>query len=86
MRATLFPAALAALLLLAPVPGPAVPGSAVPGSALAQQAAAPAPRAVIYPGDVIRDDMLTDLPRDGARDGAGRSSRTGRRSWARSRG
>ncbi len=30
--------------------------------ALAQDDAAPTPRAVIYPGDVIRDDMLADLP------------------------
>ncbi len=33
------------------------------GPALAQEALAPSPRAVIYPGDVIRDDMLTDIPR-----------------------
>ncbi len=30
--------------------------------ALAQDAAAPTPKSVIYPGDLIRDDMLTDLP------------------------
>ncbi|MBV8472162.1 MAG: flagellar basal body P-ring formation protein FlgA [Hyphomicrobiales bacterium] len=30
--------------------------------ALAQDVAAPTPKAVIYPGDVIRDDMLADLP------------------------
>ena len=38
------------------------------GPAFAQEALAPSPRAVIYPGDVIRDDMLTDLPQGGARD------------------
>lgn len=31
-------------------------------AALAQNMAAPTPRVVIYPGDVIRDDMLADLP------------------------
>jgi len=30
--------------------------------ALAQEAALPTPRVVIYPGDVIRDDMLADRP------------------------
>ena len=40
-------------------------------SAQAQDAPAPSPKAVIYPGDVIRDDMLTDLPAGGARDGGG---------------
>jgi flagellar basal body P-ring formation protein FlgA len=38
---------------------------------LAQEARAPAPKSVIYPGDVIRDDMLADLPQDGVRDGGG---------------
>ena len=30
--------------------------------AFAQDATAPTPRIVIYPGDVIHDEMLTDLP------------------------
>ena len=33
--------------------------------------AAPTPKAVIYPGDIIRDEMLTDIPGGGARDGGG---------------
>ena len=37
---------------------------------LAQEALVPTPKAVIYPGDVIRDDMLADVP-DAARDGSG---------------
>ena len=41
------------------------------GAARAQEPLAPSPKAVIYPGDVIRDDMLTDIPRGGARDGGG---------------
>ncbi len=32
---------------------------------------APTPKAVIYPGDVIRDDMLTDSPEGVIRDGGG---------------
>jgi flagellar basal body P-ring formation protein FlgA len=36
----------------------------------AQEVAIPTPKAVIYPGDVIRDDMLADVP-DAARDGSG---------------
>jgi flagellar basal body P-ring formation protein FlgA len=36
----------------------------------AQEALAPTPKAVIYPGDVIRDEMLADVP-DAARDGSG---------------
>jgi flagella basal body P-ring formation protein FlgA len=39
--------------------------------ALAQEAGAPSPKGVIYPGDVIRDDMLADLPQGGVRDGGG---------------
>jgi flagella basal body P-ring formation protein FlgA len=35
--------------------------------ALAQDAAPPTPKVVIYPGDVIRDDMLTELPPSSAR-------------------
>ena len=38
--------------------------------ASAQEALIPTPKAVIYPGDVIRDDMLADVP-DAARDGSG---------------
>ena len=39
--------------------------------ALAQAAGAPTPKSVIYPGDVIRDDMLADRPQDAVRDGGG---------------
>jgi flagellar basal body P-ring formation protein FlgA len=38
--------------------------------AAAQEAFAPTPRVVIYPGDVIRDDMLADVAQ-AARDGSG---------------
>ena len=41
---------------------------AVPGAA--QEAPAPTPRVVIYPGDIIRDDMLADIT-SAARDGSG---------------
>jgi len=41
------------------------------GGAAAQEGLAPSPKVVVYPGDVIRDDMLADLPQGGARDGAG---------------
>ena len=34
--------------------------------ALAQEAALPTPRVVIYPGDVIHDDMLADRPAERA--------------------
>ena len=34
--------------------------------ALAQDAAMPTPKVVIYPGDIIRDDMLADLPAETA--------------------
>ena len=37
---------------------------------LAQEALVPTPRAVIYPGDVILDEMLVDVP-NVARDGSG---------------
>src|SRR5271165_1893350 len=40
-------------------------------AAAAQEIAAPTPRSVIYPGDVIRDNMLADLPQGGMRDGEG---------------
>ena len=39
--------------------------------ALAQEALAPSPKAVIYPGDIILDQMLTDIPGGGTRDGGG---------------
>jgi flagellar basal body P-ring formation protein FlgA len=38
--------------------------------ALAQEAAIPTPKAVIYPGDLILDEMLVDAP-NAARDGSG---------------
>lgn len=43
------------------------------GPALAQDVGplAPSPRAVIYPGDIIRDEMLADIPEGGAHDGDG---------------
>ena len=34
------------------------------GAALAQSSLVPIPRAVIYPGETIRDDMLVDAPDD----------------------
>ena len=37
---------------------------------LAQEALVPTPKAVIYPGDVILDEMLVDVPKV-ARDGSG---------------
>ncbi len=61
MRATKSLFALATLALLAAVSGPA----------RAQQAGAPTPKSVIYPGDIILDDMLTDSPGGGVRDGTG---------------
>jgi flagella basal body P-ring formation protein FlgA len=45
------PAALAILLL-----------SAIAAPAFADDMRAPAPKAVIYPGDTIREDMLTEAP------------------------
>jgi flagella basal body P-ring formation protein FlgA len=39
--------------------------------ALAQEIGAPTPKAVIYPGDVIRDDLLIDNVSGGVRDGEG---------------
>jgi flagellar basal body P-ring formation protein FlgA len=41
------------------------------GEAFAQEAGAPTPKAIIYPGDVISDDMLTDDPHGGLRDAGG---------------
>ena len=38
--------------------------------AAAQEGPVPTPKAVIYPGDLILDDMLVDVP-DAARDGSG---------------
>ena len=61
MRARMVQAGLAALLLFARAPGPA----------LAQEALAPTPKSVIYPGDIIREDMLADVARGGVRDGGG---------------
>ncbi len=40
-------------------------------AALAQEASGPTPKSVIYPGDLIRDDMLTDQLQGGVRDGGG---------------
>jgi flagellar basal body P-ring formation protein FlgA len=37
----------------------------------AQETGAPTPTVVIYPGDVIRDDMLSDNLQGGVRDGSG---------------
>ena len=39
--------------------------------ALAQERLAPSPKVVIYPGDIILDEMLTDLPGGGTRDRGG---------------
>ncbi len=61
MRTRLRSAALAALASLVVVFSPA----------LAQEALAPSPKAVIYPGDIIRDQMLADIPGGGTRDGGG---------------
>ena len=41
------------------------------GPVRAQEAGAPTPTAVIYPGDVIRDEMIADSPEGGVRDGGG---------------
>ena len=40
-------------------------------TAQAQEAAIPTPKVVIYPGDVIRDDMLADYIQGGVGDGPG---------------
>ncbi len=40
-------------------------------SARAEEPGAPTPKAVIYPGDVIRDEMLSDSPEGGVRDSDG---------------
>jgi flagellar basal body P-ring formation protein FlgA len=45
-------------------------GAACAVPAVAQEAAIPTPKAVIYPGDVILDEMLADAPNP-ARDGQG---------------
>ena len=45
--------------------------SALACPALAQETGGPTPKTVIYPGDVIRDDMLEDAPSGGVRDGGG---------------
>jgi flagella basal body P-ring formation protein FlgA len=41
------------------------------GWVCAQEAGAPTPKAVIYPGDVIRDEMLDNAPTGGVRDSGG---------------
>ncbi len=61
MRTRLRRAALAALASRIAAVGPA----------RAQEALAPSPKAVIYPGDIILDQMLTDIPGGGTRDGGG---------------
>jgi flagella basal body P-ring formation protein FlgA len=61
MRTRFLFAALAALASLVAAFDPA----------LAQEALAPSPKAVIYPGDIVLDEMLSDLPGGGARDGGG---------------
>jgi flagellar basal body P-ring formation protein FlgA len=60
MRGRIIGAFLAALFVLPPAVAPAL-----------GQALAPTPKSVIYPGDIIRDDMLIDLPEGGARDTGG---------------
>ena len=60
MRAALGRIAVAALAALAAI-----------GPIFAQEAGAPTPKSVIYPGDVIRDDMLADSPEGGVRDSGG---------------
>jgi flagella basal body P-ring formation protein FlgA len=60
-KGRLFQTFLAAIALLAAAACPAP----------AQEVRAPTPKSVVYPGDVIHDDMLTDLPEGGARDGGG---------------
>lgn len=45
--------------------------AALIGPALAQEAGAPVPKVVIYPGDAIRDEMIADSPEGGVRDGGG---------------
>jgi flagella basal body P-ring formation protein FlgA len=44
---------------------------AAPFGALAQEATVPTPRIVIYPGDIIQGDMLTDVPAADAQGGGG---------------
>ncbi len=61
MRTRYRRAALAALAYLVALSGPA----------FAQEAPAPSARVIIYPGDIILDEMLTDLPGGGTRDGGG---------------
>jgi flagella basal body P-ring formation protein FlgA len=46
-------------------------GAISSAAALAEEAGAPTPKAVIYPGHVIRDDMLADASQGGVRDGGG---------------
>jgi flagella basal body P-ring formation protein FlgA len=63
MRMTMFGSVLQAVTLLLPVVFAPV--------ALAEEAGTPTPKSVIYPGDVIRDDMLADLSQGGVADGGG---------------
>ncbi len=44
---------------------------ALASTARAEEPQTPTPRTVIYPGDVIRDDMLADSPDGAVRDGGG---------------
>jgi flagella basal body P-ring formation protein FlgA len=50
-------------------------GLALASSALAQEAGLPTPRGIIYPGDIIYDNMLAEQPADKA-DGPGPFVRT----------
>ncbi len=63
MRMTIFGFVLRAAAVLSPAVCPTV--------GVAQEAGAPTPKSVIYPGDVIRDDMLADLAQGGPPDGGG---------------
>ena len=42
-----------------------------PASDSRRRRARPTPKSVIYPGDIIRDDMLADLSQGGVADGGG---------------
>jgi flagella basal body P-ring formation protein FlgA len=46
-------------------------GLAPPKCASAQESVIPSPKSVIYPGDVIRDEMLADIPAEADDAGAG---------------
>jgi flagellar basal body P-ring formation protein FlgA len=62
MQSTKSWTALAAIVILSAVLGP---------TARAEDAGGPTPRVVIYPGDVIRDDMIADSARGGVQDSSG---------------